>query len=211
MMSAAHYKIRGFSLPELAVSVFLLGVLLLLAIGAFVPGLKVVQQAEQDTAAEREVVLAFERLMSEMSLLDRISVVAQNGCLSYLGRLPFNGSNPALASNQVELFNFYTPELPWTKFVVLKLRDGQLWRREFPYNAGGDQRRLARIVPSELLAVADHSPSQEKIFAKNIELFQCDVLGRSRVRVRMRSVFRQGKLPESCDMTFDIAMRGTNG
>ena len=199
---------QGFSVAELTVSVFLLGFLLMLTIGAFVPGLKVTKQAEESIAAQREVVLAFERLMAEMSLMDRLGATPGQGCLSFLSHQEYRGSNPELDIADVQLYSCSTPSTIWKKFVVLRLREGRIWRREFPYDG---QTVLARVKPDRLIGVADLANRQEKVFTREVEEFDASLVGQSRVRLRIRSVFRSGRRPESCDMQFEIVMRGTNG
>jgi hypothetical protein len=203
-----HRAEGGFSIPELSVSVLLLSILLLLTIGAFIPGLKVTRQAEESVASQREVVLAFERLMAEMSLMDRVGVTAGPGCLAFLSHEVFRGTNPLLELDELQVLGFATATTVWTKWVVLRLRDGRLWRREFPYDGGNS---LARVRPDKLVVVADQPDRQEKVFCREVEEFSAHTLGQSRVLLKLRSVHRGANKPQSCDMSFEIVMRGTNG
>jgi hypothetical protein len=180
----------------------------MLTIGAFIPGLKVTRQAEESIASQREVVLAFERLMAEMSLMDRVGVTAGVSCLSFLSHQSYRGTNPLLELEDIQLFGFSSAHSHWRKFVILNLREGRLWRREAPYD--GDT-TLARIRPDRLQGVAEVANRQQKVFTKGVEEFSASFLGQSRVRLKLRSVFRTAARPESCDMTFEIVMRGTNG
>lgn len=204
---ALPHRSRGFSLVEVTLAAFLLSFVLLLTIGAFVPGMKVSRQAEESIASQREVVLAFERLLAEMSLMDRSGVSVAPGCLSFLSHQDYRGNNPLLPNDDVQRFGYLSLHSSWHKFVILHLRDGKLWRREAPYD--GD-RALARIFPERLPAVAQVTGRQEKVFAREVEDFSARTLGTSRVQMHLRSVHRGGKWPESCDMSFEVVMRGTN-
>jgi hypothetical protein len=201
------HRSGGFSLAEASLSAFLLAFVLLLTIGAFVPGMKVTKQAEESIASQREVVLAFERLMAEMSLMDRAGVTVGPECLSFLSHEPYWGNNPLLALDEVQRYGYLSRHTAWQKFVILRLRDGRLWRREAPYDGG---HALARVRPDRLLGVADVSNRQEKVFAREVEEFIARTVGPSRVQMRIRSVHRGARRPESCDMSFEIVMRGTN-
>lgn len=195
----------GFSLPEMSLSVFLIAVLLALTLGALVPGLRVSRQAEESIAAQREVVLAFDRLMAEMALMDRCSLSTAEGCLSYLSHRPYSGANSLLDVEQLDLFGFASLQSVWRKVVVLRHRDGRIFQREFPYDMGSS---LARVKPAKLVEVGDHPGAQEKSFARDVEAFEAIPLGTSRVQIRVRSVYRGAKRPEACDITFQVVMRG---
>ena len=56
--------------------------------------------------------------------------------------------------------------------------------------------------------MADAPVRQEKIFAKNVELFEASVAGRGRVLLKIRSVFRQSAKPAACELNLQIQMRG---
>ncbi len=198
----------GFTLPEMTVSVFLLSLVMLLTVGAFIPGLKISRQAEESIASQREIVLSYEKLFAELELMDRLSVTTMDGGLSYLSHRSYSGTNPVLDPTEMTVFGFSSLRSVWKKFVVLRLRDRRLLKREYPY-AGGSV--LARVNSDDLLNVADSPGREEKVFARDIEEFKAGTVGLSRLEIRLRSVNRGARTPEACDVTFQIAMRGTNG
>lgn len=185
----------------------MLGLVIILAFSTVVPGLKITKEAEESIAAQRQVILAFDRLLAEVSLLDRASASSAPGSLSYLSDKPYRGSNTAIDPLFLEDLETVSRDRTWAKHVVLRQRDGHLWRREYPYSGGGEIRRIA---PAQLEVLADIQPIAEKIFAKNIESFETVSAGRSRIYLRIRSVYRENRKPVACQLTLQLQMRGGN-
>jgi hypothetical protein len=184
---------------------FVLSLLLMIALGVIVPALKVTHDAEQSTVSQREVVLALDRLSAEMSVMDRATVTTAPGCFSFLSSRPYGGSNAALADPSLDMFGLTSPHDTWRKHVFLRLRDGQVFRREFPYAKGA---ALSRVVPAQLHVLADQLGVAEKTFAKNIEAFEATEVGSSRLVLQIRSVQREAAKPTACEVTLQIQMRG---
>lgn len=184
---------------------FVLSMFIMLALGAIVPSYKVVREAEDSLSAQREVIMAFDRLVAEMSNLDRASVTAVPGALSFLSDKDYRGSNALIADTNLDFMGLASPDHTWRKWVILRQRNNELWRREQPYDKGSD---LWQILPGQLPIVADAPVRQEKIFAKNVELFEASVAGRGRVLLKIRSVFRQSAKPAACELNLQIQMRG---
>ena len=184
---------RGFTLAEMIVAMSVLSILLMLALGAVAPALKITRDSEERLAAQREVVLALDRL-----------TVAPNAIL-YVSDLDYTGSNPAITPSYWTDLHSRSRYHTWRKSVILRRRDGQLWRREYPYQFGAD---LFRLDPAYLEPVADVSGMAEKNFCQNVELFDVELVGRSRVLLRLRSVFRDGRKPASCEIQAQIQMKG---
>lgn len=195
----------GFTVPEVLVASFVLALLTSVALAVIVPAMKVTREAEQSTTAQRQVVLALDRLVAEMTEMDRATVTVDSGCLSYLSHKPYTGSDPALPATSVEMLGFRSLHDVWQKFVILRHRNGKLWRREHPYSQGSE---LSRILPAELLSEADQGGVGEKSFANDVELFEAEEVGSSRVSLRLRSVNRDGERPQACEITLQIRMRG---
>lgn len=187
------------------VAMLILSSFLVMAIGTVIPGLKITQQAEQSVSAQRQVVLTFDRLVAEMSQMDRASVTTDNGVLSYLSDLPLAGNTAPLADDDLLDLSYASPERQWLKHVVLRHRGGQLWRREYDYQKG---LAVYPIHPDSLLVLADTPGVAEKIFCKNVELFEALPTGMSRVQVTIRSVYRQAEHPTAAEATMQIHMRG---
>lgn len=196
---------RGFTLPELLVGSLLLSLFTMLALGAIVPALKVLLDAEESIASQREIVLAFDRLVAEMGMADRASLTVVPQALGFASALPYRGNNPPLADDEMLDLNFSSPERVWRKNIVLRQRGNQLWRREFPFSKGQD---LYQILPDKLPLIADSPGRQEKIFAKNVEFFEATTAGSTRVRLRVRCVFRDSRRPASSELDLQIQMRG---
>lgn len=203
-MTRCPTRPQGFSLQELILSSFILSLLLALALLTVAPGIRISKKAEESMSAQHEVVRAFDRLVGEMSLLDRGGVTVGDGVLSYLSNREFAGANPPLAPAQVQLFSYRTqPE--WKKFVILRHRGRDIWIREFPWPDG---QQIGRIRRADLPAVADLVGLQEKKFAQDIEQFTVETAGTSRVIMRVQAVARRWEKPEACDVTFEVVMRG---
>lgn len=187
------------------VAMSMLSLFIMLTLGMIVPGFRITKNAEESVAAQREVILAFDRLTAEVSMLDRASLSVAPGAMSFLSDKPYTGPNPVIDDTLLEDLGVVARDRTWTKQVILRQRDGELWRREYPYLKGGE---LWKILPDELEAIADTVPIAEKIYAKNVELFEVESAGRSRVRMKVRSVFRDNRKPVACEMTLQLQMRG---
>jgi hypothetical protein len=187
------------------VATFVLSLFIMLALGTIVPAYKVTREAEESLSSQREVVLAFDRLVAEMTLLDRASVSACTDTLAFLSDAEYRGSNPALADDSLDHLGVSTPERSWRKFVVLRHRGGQLWRREYPNSLGTE---LVQILADKLPGAGDAVGMQEKIYAKNVEVFEATPAGASRVLLKIRSVFREGAKPAACELNLQVQMRG---
>jgi prepilin-type N-terminal cleavage/methylation domain-containing protein len=198
---------RGFTLAETMVATGVLSLFIVLAFGAIVPSFKITRQAEQNLAAQREVILAFDRLTAEMSRLDRASVMAVPDALTFLSDQEYRGTNPAVPDADLAPVGYTSPDLVWQKLVILRRRGTNLYRRELPYTKGAE---IFQVVPASLPTLADSGSYTEKIFAKNVEYFEADTAGRSRVLMQIRSVYRKGKKPVSCELDLQIQMRGGN-
>lgn len=197
-------RLHGFSVPELLVASALLSILMALAFGAIAPGLRVTKEAEEDTASQREVVFAFDRLFQEMSLMDRASVSHSTGNLAFLSKAPYSGLAVPIPDSDLDIQGLSSLEV-WRKHVLLHLRDKTLWRREFSYTKG---RQIGPMVPDMLEYYGELGSVAEKTFARNIEHFESSSVGRSRVAIRVRSVHRGAKRPEACEVTMQVSMRG---
>ena len=183
---------RGFTLAEMIVAMSVLSILLMLALGAVAPALKITRDSEERLAAQREVVLALDRLTAELTFLDRALVTVAPNAILYVSDLDYTGSNPAITPSYWTDLHSRSRYHTWRKSVILRRRDGQLWRRE----------------PAYLEPVADVSGMAEKNFCQNVELFDVELVGRSRVLLRLRSVFRDGRKPASCEIQAQIQMKG---
>lgn len=192
-------------MTELLVATSVLSLFIMLALGAIVPAIKVTQEAEEAVDSQREVVLAFDRLVAEIAMADRATLTVVPEALSFLSRVKYRGTNPALPEAQLVDLGFATPDHTWEKFVVLRKRGDALWRREFPYNKG---QALFQISSDRLLSVADAPNRQEKIYAKNVEVFEATTAGSTRVQLKVRSVFRHSRRPAACELNLQIQMRG---
>ena len=170
-----------------------------------IPGIKVSQQAQESIAAQREVVLTFDRLISEMSLMDRASVSIAPGVVSFLSDKSYGGSTPALTSTSLKPLNLVSPYTTWQKFVLLRHRNGQLVRREWPY-AGGSA--LSQILPPQLPILADLPGVPEKVFAHGVEDFEVQSIGAAGLSIRLRSVQRGSVKAEACEINLILTMRG---
>lgn len=179
----------------------------MLSLGTIVPAYKVTREAEESLSSQREVVLAFDRLVAEMGLLDRASVSSAEDTLAFLSDQEYRGANSELADSLLDDLNVATPDRIWRKFVVLRRRGGDLWRREYPYTKGN---ALFQIIGDELPMVGDSTVLQEKIYTKNVERFEVTPAGASRVRLTIRSVFREGARPTACELNLQVQMRGGN-
>ncbi len=205
MTNMKKRAVLGVTVPEVLVVALVLSLLMMTSLGVLAPALKVSRAAEQSTAAQREVVLALDRLVAEMSLMDRATVTTAPGSVSFLSSKPYTGTNTELADPSLDILGLASPYEVWQKFVVLRLRNGDLMRREYPYSKGGE---LARILPLQLEIVADQVGVAEKIFAKEIETFDAVEVGSSRIALQLRSVQRQANAPAACEVTLQIQMRG---
>lgn len=185
----------------------ILGSFILLAMGTVVPGYKITQQAEESVYAQKEIILAFDRLVAEMTPLDRASVTTNANALSFLSDQPFDRAGPPIADPNLLDLAFSSPDRIWLKHVILHHRDGHLWRREYSYLKGSE---LFAIHPDNLVAVSGASGIPEKIFVKNIELFEAESCGRNRIRLKVRSVFRKANRPTAAEINLQISMRGGN-
>ncbi len=197
--------IAGFTVTELLVAASVLSIFIMLALGAIVPAIKVTQEAEKSVDSQREVVLAFDRLVAEIAMADRATLTVIPEALSFLSRLEYRGSNPTLLDNQLVDLGFSTPDHTWRKFVVLRRRGNALWRREFPYDKG---QALYQVSADSLPSIADAPGRQEKIYAKNVEVFEATTAGSTRVQLKVRSVFRESQRPAACELNLQIQMRG---
>ena len=184
-----------------------LSIFIMLALGTIVPSVKVTREAEQSLESQREVVLAFDRLVAEMVVLDRASISSEDNALAFLSDEDFRGSNGPLPDANLVDLGVATPDRVWQKYVILRLRQGQLWRQEYPYTHGSS---LFQVSADKIALLADLPGRQEKIFAKNIELFEAVPAGRSRVLLRIRSVFRKAAKPVASELELQIQMRGGN-
>lgn len=200
-----YHKRSGFTLVEVLVGSVVLSMFIMLALGAIVPSYKVVREAEESVSAQREVVMAFDRLVAEMANLDRASVTVIPGALAFLSDEEYRGTNPAIPDSQLVDINLVNPVLAWRKTVVFRHRDNQLWRREYPYDKAN---AVWVVAPDKLATLADIPNRQEKIYAKNVELFEANLAGKGRVLVKLRSVFRQTNRPAACELQLQIEMRG---
>ncbi len=194
-------------MSELLVSSLVLTIFMMLALGTIVPAIKVTRQSEESLDSQREVVLAFDRLTSEMSLLDRASLTVAPDTFSYLSDQEFRGTNSAIPDADMADMGLSHPEKNWTKWVLLRHRDGKVLRREYPYDKG---RRLYALLETQLPLLGDAPGVQEKVFARNVELFEPTAAGSSRLRLKIRSVFRGTTQPRACELNLQIQMRGGN-
>lgn len=183
----------------------ILATFLMLALGTIVPAFQITKDAEESIASQREVVLAFDRLMAEMSLLDRATVNTAPETLSFLSDEVYTGNNAVIPDPDLVDINL-TTGTAWNKYILLRHRGDRLYRREFPYNKGND---IFQVSTASLPIVADGPGIDEKTFAKNIERFEVEEAGRTRVLLRIRSVFRKSKKPAACQLTMQIQMRGS--
>lgn len=197
--------VAGFTVAEMIVAMSVLSIVLVLALSSVAPALKITRNSEERLSAQREVVLALDRLTAEMNFLDRALVTVAPESILFVSDEVYNGPNLAInSSNWIDLHNtsrFHT----WQKAIILRRRDGQLWRREYPYEFGSN---LFRLDPTTLETIADVGGIAEKNFCQNVEEFQVELVGRSRVLLRLRSVFRNAKKPASCDIQVQIQMKG---
>jgi prepilin-type N-terminal cleavage/methylation domain-containing protein len=198
---------RGFTITELLVASTVLAVFIMLALGSIVPSYQVTREADESLSSQREVVMAFDRLVAEMSVLDRASASAAADSLAFLSDQEFRGSNLEIADVDLDDLGVANPNRIWRKFVILHRRDNALWRREYPYTKGP---ALCQIVSDKIPILAQVPGRQEKIFSKNIELFEAVPAGRTRILLKIRSVFRQGSKPAACELNLQIQMRGGN-
>ena len=187
------------------VSTSILGTFVILTLSTVVPGIKISNRAESALAAQKEVVLAFDRLIAEMGLMDRASFSFDNGALSFLSHKPYGGSNTEVPDSFLQLSSASSLNTTWEKHVVLRHRETSLFRQEYPYNKGGE---LSRIAPDQLLSFADTPDTQRKIFAHNIEHFETLTVGHSRIAIMLRSVDRSNARPEACQISYQLSMRG---
>lgn len=206
-ISPRFYRRRAFTLTEMIVGTSVLSMFIMLALGTIVPSIKVTREAEQSLESQREVVLAFDRLVAEMVMLDRASVSSEDSALAFLSDQAYRGNNSAVPDTNLVDLGVDTPDRSWRKNVVLRLRQGQLWRQEYPFTHGTS---LFQIASDKIAPLADSPGRQEKIFAKNIELFEAVPAGRSRVLLKIRSVFRKAEKPVACELELQIQMRGGN-
>lgn len=195
----------GFTLSELIVATSVLSVFIMLALGAIVPAMKVTMDAETSLASQREVVLTFDRLVAEMSVADRASLSTGGDALSFLSPHEYQGSNPVIPDSKLNDVGFKTPDRIWRKTVVLRQKDDQLWRLEFPFDKGN---ALFQVLPQELASVADAAGRQKKLLAKNVELFEASTAGSNRVLLKIRSVYRNSQKPAACELLLAVQMRG---
>ena len=195
---------RGMTLAETLLAVSVLGVVLALAFATIVPAIRINKDAEESIAAQRQVVLAFDRLMAEMSTLNRATVSSAPGCLSFVSTQPYRGTNAVIDSSHWDDL-LHTTDRAGRKTVFLRHRDNNLWRQEYPYQFGRDGHR---ILGADLTVLADRPGMQEKIFTKNVEGFEVGIAGRSRVYLQIRCVFRESKRPAACELHFQTQMRG---
>ena len=196
---------RGVTVPEMVVATSILAGFLVLALGAIVPAFKISKQAEESLASQREVVLAFDRLTAEMSTLNRAFVTTAPGAVSFVSDDPYIGANSALDASHWDDLLTTTPDTSWQKTIILRHRDGDVWRQEYPYTFGT---AVMRLIAADLPLLADNTTVAQKIFAKNVEAFEIETAGRSRVRFQVRSVHREGQRPTACQLTVQIQMRG---
>ena len=180
---------------------------IMLAFGAIIPCVKITRQAEQDVAAQREVILAFDRLTSEMHRLDRATVTLLPGVVSFLSDEEYRGNNPPVDPADLVSVQYTSPDHIWRKLVILRKRGTDLFRREFPYALGP---QIFQVLPTSMPTLADDPSFNEKIFARNIEFFEAEAAGRTRVLMKIRSVYREGAKPVSCTLNLQIQMRGGN-
>ncbi len=205
-MLTRRWTIKGLSLPEMIVAMLILSSFLVMAIGTIIPGFKITQQAEQSISAQRQVVLTFDRLVAEMSQMDRASVSTNTGVLSYLSDQSLAAGNTApVADDDLLDLAYASPEREWLKHVVLRHREGHLWRQEYDYEKG---LAVYPIDPDSLPVLADTPGVAEKIFCKNVEAFEALPTGMSRVQVTIRCVYRQAEHPTAAEATMQIHMRG---
>lgn len=189
------------------VSSLVLSMFMMLALGTIVPAIMVTRHAEESLNSQREVVLAFDRLTTEMSLLDRASLTVAPDAFSFLSDQEYRGNNSFLPGDDMADLGLSHPEKSWTKWVVLRHRDGQLFRREFPYSGGS---ALMALLEDKLPLIGDRANVQEKVFARNVELLEPTAAGSSRLRLKIRSVFRDSGQPRACELNLQIQMRGGN-
>ena len=195
----------GFTLSELLVGATVLSIFVMLALGTIVPAIKVTLEAEESIDSQRQVVLTFDRLIAEMSTADRGSLTVGSEAFSFLSSQEYRGTNSPIPDASLVDLGFATPDRVWRKTVVLARRENQVWRREFPYTHG---RQLRQVLPERLETVAQTPGRQEKISAKNIELFEVSTAGSNRVLLRVRSVSRQAEKPAACELDLQVQMRG---
>lgn len=203
-MFAPDRGARGFTITELIVATAVLSTFMMLALGVVMPGIKVSKQAEEDLASQRQVVLAFDRLFAEMSLMDRASVSHSDGNLSFLSNKPFAGGGAEVPDTSLEVLSMGSPKV-WTKHVLLHLKDRTIWRREFNYLKGN---QIARIMPDKLDILGNAVDVPQRAFVNDVEAFVVDSVGRSRIAVKLRSTNRHAGKPESCEVTMQVGMRG---
>ena len=189
----------------MVVATSILALFLMLALGTIVPAFQITRRAEENIAAQREVILAFDRLIAEMGMLDRATVSTSPNTLSFLSDEIYSGLNGAIPDADLVDLGLQT-DVSWNKYVILRHRDNNLYRREFDYQHG---QQIFQIDPDKLTTWADGPGIAEKIFAKNVELFETEEAGLTRVYLKIRSVFRNGKKPEACQLTLQIQMRGS--
>lgn len=189
----------------MVVATSILAIFMVLALGTIVPAFQVTRRAEENIAAQREVILAFDRLLTEMGMLDRATVSTAANTLSFLSDEVYSGPNGPIDNADLIDLGLQT-DVSWNKYVILRHRDNNLYRREFEYQHG---QQIFQIDPDKLADWADGPGVAEKIFAKNVELFEAEEAGLTRVYLKIRSVFRNGKKPEACQLTLQIQMRGS--
>lgn len=205
MVLAVGRSERGFSLPEVIVASSVLVLLVAAALACIVPAIRVSRTAEQSTSAQREVVLALDRLVTELAELDRASVTVEDQVLSFLSHQEYRGANSPLPDNLLHNLNLRSLHDTWRKTVILRHRDNALWRREYPYLKGNE---LTRVLPARLIPEADRSGVSELKFADTVEDFEAVEVGGARLSLRLRAVNRAGAQPQSCEMTVQVKMRG---
>ncbi len=197
--------ITGFTLTELLVSNAMLALVLALAMGSIMPSVRITNQAEAELAAQRGVSMLFDRLVTEMSPLDRASVTTAPDILSFLSDKAYTGTNSAIPDADLLDLEVQTPGRTWQKNVLLYLQDGNLWRREYPFLHG---ELLHQVFSDSLPILALATGPQRQLLVPNVELFEATPAGRSRVAVRIRAVHRNTDKPVAFESTVQVQMRG---
>lgn len=202
-----HHTAFGFTISEVLVANSVLAVLLMLALAAIVPSWRVTRQAEAELAAQRGVARFFDRLVTELSPLDRATAVAGPGAFSFLSDRSYVGSAPPVGNELLVDLGVDSLGREWRTIVVLAHDEGALWRLEYPYFGGS---RLAHIDPEALENLASgaaDSPARVGIAVPAVDLFECRLAGRSRVFFQIRSRIEDTDKAVSFQSNLQVQMR----
>lgn len=193
----------GFTIPEMAVSMFLLSFILLLSLGVLFPGLQTVRQAEEATVTQQQITLAFDRLFAELQEVDAGTVTDFGDGLVFLSQRPYVGSNPVVPAAYFTV-SPYLAENAWTKWVYIRRNGDVVEMREFPY-AGGQQ--LAKINASDVNSVGALGGDPPRNWIRYVDDFQVFRPRSNLLQFQVATVSRDARGVEASRMNFKVALR----